>query len=860
MGRALLLFLLTILAFWNVSVLKAEDAYKYYSWTVTYGTASPLGSPQQVILINGQFPGPRLDTVTNENIVLDVVNKLDQPFLLTWNGIKQRKNSWQDGVYGTNCPIPPNSNFTYKFQPKDQIGSYTYFPSTLMHRAAGGFGALNVYARSVIPVPYAKPAGDFSLLIGDWYKTGHKALQQILDSGKTLPFPDGILINGQGRSSFSGDQGKTYMFRISNVGLSTTFNFRIQGHKLKLVEVEGSNVLQNTYGSLDVHVGQSVTVLVTLDQSPKDYYIVASTRFTKTILTSTSVLHYTNSRTSVSGPVPAGPTNEIGWWNLTSNAARPNPQGSFHYGKITTTRTIVLANSAPIINGKQRYAVNGVSYINPDTPLKLADYFNIPGVFSLNSIQSSPSGNGANLATSVMGVSHHEFIEVVFQNNEDSMQSWHLDGYDFWVVGNGIKQRKSSWQDGVLGTNCPIPPNTNWTYRMQMKDQIGTYTYFPSTLLHRAAGGFGAFNILARSELQQILDSGDTFPLPDGILINGKPQSTSFDVVPGQTYLFRVSNVGMTTSINFRIQGHTLLLVECEGAHTMQEVYDSLDIHVGQSSSFLVTLNNTGGDPKDYFIVASTRFTKPILTSTATLHYQGSKAAASGALPIGPTYHIHWSMKQARTIRSLSYICLIIFRWNLTANAARPNPQGSFHYGTIKIARTIVLENTAAKIDGKLKYAVNKVSYINPDTPLKLADYFNISGVFQLDSIKDSPPSGPEVFGTSVIETTLHDFVEIVFQNSESTIQSWHLDGYDFWSVGFGSGVWNSTLRRRFYNFNDATSRYTVQGIWNLRSANWPRRYLGQELYVRVWNDEPSLLTEYDIPQNALLCGKAAKR
>lgn len=90
------------------------------------------------------------------------------------NGIKQRKNSWQDGVLGTNCPIPINSNYTYKFQTKDQIGSYTYFPSTQLHRAVGGFGALNVYARSVIPVPYAKPVGDFSLLIGDWYKSSHK--------------------------------------------------------------------------------------------------------------------------------------------------------------------------------------------------------------------------------------------------------------------------------------------------------------------------------------------------------------------------------------------------------------------------------------------------------------------------------------------------------------------------------------------------------------------------------------------------------------------------------------------------------------------------------------------------------------
>lgn len=38
----------------------------------------------QVILINGQFPGPKLDIVTNDNIILNLINKLDQPFLLTW--------------------------------------------------------------------------------------------------------------------------------------------------------------------------------------------------------------------------------------------------------------------------------------------------------------------------------------------------------------------------------------------------------------------------------------------------------------------------------------------------------------------------------------------------------------------------------------------------------------------------------------------------------------------------------------------------------------------------------------------------------------------------------------------------------
>ncbi|XP_058770739.1 L-ascorbate oxidase homolog, partial [Vicia villosa] len=400
MRNTCFLYLLHVLALLSVSLVQAEDGYKYFTWTVTYGTLSPLGSPQQVILINGQFPGPQIDLVTNENVILNLVNKLDQPFLLTWNGIKQRKNSWQDGVLGTNCPIPPNSNYTYKFQAKDQIGTYTYFPSTQLHKAAGGFGALNVYHRSVISVPYAYPDGDFTFLIGDWYKTSHKALTASLDSGKSLAFPDGLLINGQAHTTINGDQGKTYMIRISNVGLSTSINFRIQGHALKLVEVEGSHVIQNMYDSLDVHVGQSAAVLVTLNQSPKDYYIVASTRFSRKILTATAVLHYTNSHSPASGPLPSPPAYQYHWsliqarsfrWNLTANAARPNPQGSYHYGKITPTKTIVLANSAPLINGKQRYAVNKVSFVNPDTPLKLADYFNIPGIFSVNSIQSLPS-------------------------------------------------------------------------------------------------------------------------------------------------------------------------------------------------------------------------------------------------------------------------------------------------------------------------------------------------------------------------------------------------------------------------------------------------------------------------------------
>lgn len=82
----------------------------------------------------------------------------------------------------------------------------------------------------------------------------------------------------------------------------------------------------------------------------------------------------------------------------------------------------------------------------------------------------------------------------------------------------------------------------------------------------------------------------------------------------------------------------------------MQTYYDSLDIHVGQSLSVLVTLDKPA---KDYYIVASTRFTKRNLTTTSILHYTNSQATVSGPLPSAPTLLTQWSMKQARSFRYL---------------------------------------------------------------------------------------------------------------------------------------------------------------------------------------------------------------
>lgn len=121
---------------------------------------------------------------------------------------------------------------------------------------------------------------------------------------------------------------------------------------------------------------------------------------------------------------------------MTTGAARPNPQGTFNVTNVTLSQTFILGGSLAEIDGKPRYAVNNVSYSNPDTPLKLADHFlNGTGVYTLDSFPVQSVNADAAFGVSVVSGIHKGWIEIVFQNDMDVMDSWHLDGFSFYVVG-----------------------------------------------------------------------------------------------------------------------------------------------------------------------------------------------------------------------------------------------------------------------------------------------------------------------------------------------------------------------------------------------------------------------------------------
>ena len=121
--------------------------------------------------------------------------------------------------------------------------------------------------------------------------------------------------------------------------------------------------------------------------------------------------------------------------NVSTGAARPNPQGSFHYGSINVSQVYKLRNEPPvIINGKKRTTLSGISYSPPDTPLRLADLYDKKGIYTLD-FPTMPIDGPPVIRTSVINSTYKNFLEIVFQNNDTIVQTYHIDGYAFWVVG-----------------------------------------------------------------------------------------------------------------------------------------------------------------------------------------------------------------------------------------------------------------------------------------------------------------------------------------------------------------------------------------------------------------------------------------
>ncbi|KAG6900240.1 hypothetical protein C0993_001059, partial [Termitomyces sp. T159_Od127] len=267
-------------------------------WNLTWvENVNPDGLfERRAIGVNGTWPPPPMDVHTDDSLVVHVSNNLDVPSTLHHHGMFFNSTSWMDGAQGvTECGIPPGEQFDYVV-PINSSGQWgTYW----VHAHASGQYVDGLRAPLVLHPPEEVHSYDeeFTVILGDWYHKEHSVLLKqfinIANPGGAEPVPDSALIYFAQNASYLGpipgtspapvtsavgfnenatlpfEPGKTYRLRIVNTSAFAAFFFWIDGHDMRIIEVDGTDVEESPIDLISLTVAQRYSVLVTARNDTK---------------------------------------------------------------------------------------------------------------------------------------------------------------------------------------------------------------------------------------------------------------------------------------------------------------------------------------------------------------------------------------------------------------------------------------------------------------------------------------------------------------------------------------------------------------------------------------------------------------
>ncbi|CAH1252822.1 Hypp1020 [Branchiostoma lanceolatum] len=272
------------------------------------------GVQRNVILVNGQFPGPAIEVMEGAQVAVTVVNQLmTDAITIHWHGLHMRNTPWMDGVPSvTQCPITPHESFTYRFR-AFPAGTFYYHSHMSRQMADGLFGALIIHnSQTTIP--------SFPLLLNDWYHEEaetldiaskynlyHRGAGQFERAEPSRGYSvDGIeiavrqfvsaLINGRGRyksnkaplSKFTVEEAQKIRIRLIHAGGDHNFKVSIDQHALRVLASDGHDINPLTVDAIIVSPGERYDFEVDASASPGLYWVRAETLREGTCVTCSS--------------------------------------------------------------------------------------------------------------------------------------------------------------------------------------------------------------------------------------------------------------------------------------------------------------------------------------------------------------------------------------------------------------------------------------------------------------------------------------------------------------------------------------------------------------------------------------------
>lgn len=282
----------TVVAAPDLAPTLAPDAppgTREYTFDLGYRAGSPDGFLRRLTVINGQYPGPMIEGVQGDTMIIHVNNHLDIPAAIHWHGIHQNTTQYMDGVPGfSQCPIPPGGSFTYKFPLVHELGTYWY------HSHFGNTMADGIMGAFIVKEPNDPLIGQFDddqlLYVADYWGDDSETVVHAAKSPEgyrgcaPVDVPDSVILNGVGQVDCAFVQrdvpcntevppaevraapGKRVRLRIIHHGSHSLMYVSIDGHHLKVIEADDTGVEAFDVKELAIAPGQRYSVVVELNQ------------------------------------------------------------------------------------------------------------------------------------------------------------------------------------------------------------------------------------------------------------------------------------------------------------------------------------------------------------------------------------------------------------------------------------------------------------------------------------------------------------------------------------------------------------------------------------------------------------------
>ncbi|KAL4884004.1 laccase-1 [Aspergillus karnatakaensis] len=196
----------------NIGLSSAKLVQEVLELSWDYGAPNG-GEPRQMVLTNGQYPGPDLVWDEGDDIEVLVINNMPFNTTVHWHGLEMRDTPWSDGVPGlSQSPIEPDETYLYKFKAYP-AGTYWYHSHYKGLMQDGQVGSLYIRRKPDAPRPYSTITEDEEehkqmqeaendphlILVTDWtYLTAEEYHRVAVDSGFNFFCVDNLLINGKG--------------------------------------------------------------------------------------------------------------------------------------------------------------------------------------------------------------------------------------------------------------------------------------------------------------------------------------------------------------------------------------------------------------------------------------------------------------------------------------------------------------------------------------------------------------------------------------------------------------------------------------------------------------------------------------